>query len=71
MHIHVFLSFLHTCEIIAAQLPEGMQHPAEGDELLMSVIHSKISEVYCALYVSLLLRSCQRGRSTRRRATSC
>ena len=35
VHIHVLLSFLRTCEIIAAQLPEGTQHPAEGDELLI------------------------------------
>jgi hypothetical protein len=42
------------------QLPEGTQHPAEGDELQMSVVHNRRTGARRASAVSLVARAADR-----------
>jgi hypothetical protein len=45
---------------LTAQLPEGAQHPAEGDELLLSVVHNRRTGARRASAVSLVTRAADR-----------
>jgi hypothetical protein len=52
--------FCPTYHKIAAQLPEGAQHPAEGDELQLSVVHNRRTGARRASAVTLIARAADR-----------
>ena len=51
---------LQHCLGSTAQLPEGAQHPAEGDELLLSVVHNRRTGARRASEVTLVARAADR-----------